>query len=261
MFKFAVTILFIFVSFHLQAQTWELGGAAGGAGYMGDLNPNNPVKISGISAGAFVARNFNRYLSLKLSYTYGKIGAADSNSSNPQLRDRNLSFTDNLNEVSLVSEFNFMDYLAGVSKNRYTPFVYFGIGIVGYNPQAVYMGHTYDLRPLMTEGETKPYSKTAISTPYGAGIKYNINGYWNIIADIGYRQPNTDYLDDVNGIYPNPGKLPNDLSRILSDRSGEKTGVYIGTPGSQRGDGRGRDTYMFIQVGISYTFVTQKCYF
>jgi len=261
MLKFAVTILFIFFSFSLQAQTWELGLGGGGSAYMGDLNQYNPVKISGFAASGFVQRNFNRYFSVKLAYTYGRIAGADSTSSNLQTRERNLSFKTSLSEISLVGVFNFMDFMAGVSNNRYTPFLYLGVSTVAYNPQALYNGHTYDLRPLRTEGEAKPYPNSAIAIPYGVGIKYNFTGSWNIIADIGYRQPNTDYLDDVSGYYPNPSKLPNNLSRALSDRSGENGGLDIGTPGTQRGDLRGRDTYMFLQVSISYTFLTSKCYF
>ncbi|MDB5136991.1 MAG: outer rane beta-barrel protein [Mucilaginibacter sp.] len=259
--KFVSFFLLLFISFNLQAQTWELGGFAGGSAYMGDLNPNNPVKISGVALGAFVKRNFDGYLSLKLNYTFGQISGADNTSSNPQFRQRNLSFSTNLNELSVIGEFNFMKYIPEAGENRYTPFVYLGLGVVGYNPQASYQGHTYNLRPLMTEGESKPYPNTAISVPYGVGFKYNFSGKWNLIADIGYRNPTTDYLDDVSGLYANKSKLPSDPSRALSDRSGENTGVYTGSPGSQRGDQRPKDTYMFVGFSISFTFVTSKCYY
>jgi hypothetical protein len=261
MLKFAATILLIFISFNLQAQSWEIGLGGGGAAYMGDLNPTNPLKYSGGAGSLFVKRNFNQYLSARLTYTYGSISAADSNSSNQQFRNRNLSFTDHLSEISLIGEFNFMSYIPSVTHNRYTPFFYLGIASVHYNPTTIYNGRTYALRPLMTEGQSKPYPSSAIAIPYGLGIKYNLTGKWNLIADIGYRQPNTDYLDDVSGLYPDKGKLSSPMSVVLSDRSGEKTGNYIGTAGTQRGDLRARDTYMFTQITISYTFVTDKCYF
>ena len=261
MFKFAAAILLIFISFNLQAQTWELGLGGGGAAYMGDLNQTNPVKFSGGAGSAFVKRNFNEYLSARLTYTYGSISAADSTSKDALTRQRNLSFTDHLSEISFIGEFNFMSYIPGVTHNRYTPFLYLGVASVRYNPTAIYRGTKYDLRSIETEGENKPYPNTAIAIPYGVGIKYNITGNWNLIADIGYRQPNTDYLDDVSGTYPDPSKLKSDVARILSDPSGEKTGSYVGTPGSQRGDFRPHDTYMFAQFSISYTFVTQNCYF
>jgi hypothetical protein len=259
--RFVIFLLLLFISFELRAQTWEFGGAAGGAGYMGDLNPNNPLKISGVSFGAFVARNFDGYWSAKLRYTFGQIAAADSTSSNAQFRQRNLSFSSILNEFSLMGEFNFFKYIPEVGQNKFTPFIYLGIGAVAYNPQAKYQGHIYDLRPLMTEGQSKPYPSVAITIPYGVGFKYNYSGRWSFIADIGYRNPYTDYLDDVSGTYPAKNKLSSPLAQALSDRSGENTGVYIGSPGTQRGDGRPRDTYMFINIGISITIISSKCYY
>jgi len=259
--KFVIFLLLFFLSFNLQAQTWDLGGSVGAAGYMGDLNPNNPLQVSGISFGIFGARNFDGYWSLKLKYTFGQIAAADSTSSNPQLRQRNLSFRNTLNELSLLTEFNFFKYIPEVGQNRFTPFVYVGLGAVAYNPQTRYDGHIYDLRPLKTEGESKPYSSVAFSIPYGVGFKYNFSGKWNFIADIGYRNPSTDYLDDVSGNYPKKSQLTTPLAQALSDRSGEETGVYVGSPGTQRGDARPHDTYMFFSLSVSFTFISSKCYY
>jgi hypothetical protein len=259
MLKFAAFILLIFISCNLKAQTWELGTAFGAAGYMGDLNANNPVKVSGVALGGYVKRNFNGYLSAKINYTYGTIRGTDSTSNDAQFRARNLSFTTTLSEVSLIGEFNFMKYIPEAGKNKFTPFIYLGFAAVNYFPHTVYKGQTYELRGYETEGEKKPYSKTAFAVPYGAGFKYNITGKWTLAGDIGYRNPNTDYLDDVSGVYP--AKVNNSISSALSDRSGEKTGIYIGTPGSQRGDLNPRDTYFFLQFTLAYTFVTEKCYF
>jgi hypothetical protein len=257
--KIVLFIFLVFISCSLRAQTWEIGGGAGGAGYMGDLNPNNPVKISGPSISGFFGRNFDGYLSAKINYNFGIISAADSNSSSQQFRERNLSFKTYLSEVSVTGEFNFMNYIPSVTKNNFTPYIYLGFAVLNYYPTTVYKGKEYDLRGKMTEGE-KPYPTMAFSIPYGAGIKYNIFGYFTIGANIGYRTPNTDYLDDVSGNYPVKSTLP-PTDAALSDRSGEKTGVYIGSPGTQRGDGNPRDTYFFTQITLSYTFVSQKCYF
>jgi hypothetical protein len=259
MFKFAAFFLLIFASFNLKAQTWEIGGSFGGAGYMGDLNENNPLKISGTSFGGFVQRNFDGYFSAKINYTYGTISAADSNSSSQQIRNRNLSFTTYLNEISVIGEFNFMKYIPEAGVNKFTPYIYLGAADVNYLPSALYNGGRYNLRLIETEGEKKPYPNTAFSIPYGAGVKYNIIGKWTLSADIGYRNPNTDYLDDVSGNYP--PKTTNPVFNALSDPSGIKTGVYIGTPGTQRGGSNKSDTYFFLQFTVSYTFVTQKCYF
>jgi opacity protein-like surface antigen len=257
--KFVLIIFLLLLSYNLKAQTWEFGGGVGAAGYMGDLNINDPIKPSGPSFGIFAKYNFDGYLGLRISYNFGIIAAADSNSSSPQFRQRNLSFTTTLNEVSVVAEFNFMRYIPSVTNSKYTPYLYLGAALVNYNPTTVFNGQKYDLRQIATEGEKKPYPTTAIAIPYGAGFRYNVSSSVTLGVEIGYRNPNTDYLDDVSGNYVFAGH--NTLQEQLSDRSGEKTGVYIGSPGSQRGDGSSRDTYFFTQFTISYTFISRKCYF
>ena len=258
--KFVTLLFFLLVSYQLRAQTWEVGGALGGAGYIGDLNPNNPIKVSGISGGLFVKRNFDGYFAAKLNFIYGKISADDSKSNSQQFRDRNLSFNDPLKEISITGEFNFLNYIPDAGPHKYTPYIYTGIGLTAYAPRADYQGRSYGLRQLRTEGESSAYGKSTIVIPYGVGLKYNFNGKWTVAGDLGYRYTLTDYLDDVSKVYPNPGQLPNDLSRALSDRSGE-----VGKPqnaiGSQRGDFKSHDTYFFFGFTISYTFVTQRCYY
>lgn len=258
--KLILFIFLIFISFTIKAQTWEFGVAAGGAGYLGDLNPNNPIKVSGIALSGFAKRNFDGYWGLRLNYTFGKISGADSTSANEQFRDRNLSFRTNLSEISVIGEFNFMSYIPDAGKNKYTPYLFLGIAALNYTPYATYKGKTYKLREAQTEGEVRPYPTIALAPIYGAGFKYNVSGKLTLGAEVGYRHPRTDYLDDVHGKYANRGPL-SIYPGALADRSGEKTGIYIGAPGSQRGDLRPRDTYFFGQFTLSYTFVPQRCYF
>jgi len=257
--KFLLFIFLTFISVSLKAQTWEIGAAAGGAGYIGDLNPSNPIKVSGYAFGGFVKRNFDGYFSARLNGTFGQISADDSKSGSQQFRNRNLSFTTDLREISLVGEFNFMSYIPDAGKNKYTPYIFLGIADTHYVPWTVYGGEAFDLRSLRTENEAA-YPTTTISYLYGAGFKYNITGKFTLGAELGYRNTNTDYLDDVSGNYADKNKQSL-TSALLGDRSGEKTGVYIGSPGTQRGDLRPHDIYFFSQITISYTFVTQKCYF
>jgi opacity protein-like surface antigen len=257
--KFVLILFLLLFSYNLKAQTWEFGAGVGAAGYMGDLNMSDPIKPSGPSFGLFAKYNFNGFLALRANYSFGIIAAADSNSNSAQLRQRNLSFTTSLNEVSVMAEFNFLNYIPEVGRNRYTPYFYVGIAAVNYNPTTVFNGQKYDLRPLETEGQKKPYPTSAIAIPYGAGIKYNISGSVTLGFELGYRNPNTDYLDDVGGYYTFAGHST--LQQQLSDRSGEKNGVYVGSPNSQRGDLNPRDTYWFTWFTISYTFISKKCYF
>lgn len=246
-----------------EAQVWELGFQVGGAGYMGDLNPTNPLKISGHSAGLFVRANLDPNWGLSLNYTNGSIAARDSKSSNIQFQKRNLSFSNNLNELSLLVDFNFFDYFAGGGFRSFSPYLYTGIAGVIFNPTTEYNGVKYELPLYQTE--TKAYKTYALALPLGIGVKYRVGENWSLVGNIGYRTAYTDYLDDVSGNYPDPADYSNDpsiksIQIALSDRSGELGGQIIGAKGVQRGDFRKRDTYMFVGIGITYTFVSQKCF-
>lgn len=246
------------------AQRVEVGFQGGAAAYLGDLNQYNPLKLSGMAAGTYVKLNFNPRWGLGLHYNYGKIKGFDSQAESAQLRDRNLSFHTPLNEISFLADFNFFDLYSDGSKRKFTPYLFAGIGTIIFNPKTYYNGTEYKLRLFNTEGQAESYKQYALSIPYGAGIRYKITEGWQLFSQIGYRTALTDYLDDVSGVYPTSNSwqnMPNpSLSRTLSDRSGEINGAYIGVPGTQRGDFRKRDTYMFVGIGISYTFVSQKCF-
>jgi hypothetical protein len=253
----------IALSLSVRAQVWELGAQLGGAGYMGDLNPTNPVKLSGLSGAAFVKANFDPYWSLGLHFAMGKIKANDASSTHAQFRQRNLSFHNTMKEVSLQLDFNFFDYFAGGGFSRISPYMYTGVGVLLFNPKTMYNGKEYELPLYTTEGSE--YKKYALTVPFGAGIKYNVSGGLTLLGNVGYRNSYTDYLDDVSQTYPGVTNFDTntDYGRtqaFLSDRSGEQSGVYIGQSGLQRGDFRKRDSYMFVGIGITYTFVSQKCY-
>ena len=253
-------LLFLSLSHIGKAQsfaTWEIGVSAGGAGYIGDLNQNSPVQISGVNAGVFVKRNFSSYLGLRLNYNYGQIQANDADSGNEQFRERNLSFKTGLNEGSAIFDFNFFDYKINGGNRRFTPYLFAGVGFINFKPEIKYQGTKYRLDRLATEGQDNVYRNTVLTIPYGGGIRYNYKDTWSIFSEIGYRTAFTDYLDDVSGVYPvNPVYVGNNPGINISDPSLHQTGIT----GTQRGDFRKRDTYLFVSVGISFTFVSSKCY-
>ncbi|WP_406823658.1 DUF6089 family protein [Pedobacter sp. KACC 23697] len=238
--------------------SWEVGMMAGGAGYMGDLNQNNPLQISGLSGGAYVKRNFNQYVGIRLNYTYGQIRADDASSGNEQFRERNLRFKTTLNEFSGLVDFNFFNFNLGGGTRQFTPYLFTGVGLLVFKPTVDVYGEKYRLDRLATEGQDNSYKNAVLTIPYGLGLRYNYKDTWSVFTELGYRTPLTDYIDDVSGRYPtNPVLVKSGDSWVnLSDPSANQ----IGAPGTQRGDFRKRDTYLFVSIGISFTFVSSKCY-
>ena len=264
---FFILLFFAFstqISRGQEGGNWELGIMAGGAGYMGDLNQNKPLNISGFSAGIFGKRNFNQYLGVRLNYTYGQIEAKDSESSNAQFRDRNLSFKTSLSEVSAILDFNLFNFKLGGGSRLFSPYIFAGAGAVIFEPTIKYGGEKYRLDRMATEGQENAYSNVALTIPYGIGIRYNYKDTWSVFSEIGYRTPMTDYIDDVSGKYPEIQKqvIVGNPPFNLSNPADPSNPNYpnIGIPGTQRGDLRKRDTYLFVSVGISFTFVSSKCY-
>ncbi|HXH98937.1 MAG TPA: DUF6089 family protein [Sphingobacteriaceae bacterium] len=256
--RFLLLLYFFGLFSDLLAQSWEVGGFGGSSGYMGDINPDNPLKFTDIAFGGQVKRNIDPYWSFKLSAMHGKIRGDDAKSSNEYQQQRNLNFNSDISEVSIQTEFNLFNYIPGVSKKIFTPYIFTGIAGIAFNPKTTYNGREYELANYSTEGLT--YKNYALAIPYGVGIKYNVTRYWNLIGEVGYRTALTDYLDDLSMTYPDKNSLINNDARALSDRSGENTGIYFGAAGTQRGDFRKRDNYMFAGISLTYTFVSQKCY-
>ena len=188
----------------------------------------------------------------------GQIKANDENSSNAQFRARNLAFETNLNELSAIADFNFFGFGLNGNQRRLTPYVFAGIGVLLFDPSVKYNGTRYHLANFKTEGQDKPYTNKILTVPYGVGLKFQRDGGFSIFSEIGYRNPNTDYLDDVSGYYSTAPALVNTSNGIinLSDPSPNKAGI----PGTQRGDFRKGDNYLFVTVGISITFVSAKCF-
>lgn len=260
--SFSALILFLFSFTPVFSQTWEIGVTGGGLGYMGDLNQNDLTKINHPAFGGMVKRNFDGYWSLKLAFLSGKISADESKSPFEYERNRNLSFFSPLSEGSLQVEFNFFNYGFGFRQRRITPFLFSGVSVAVFNPKVNFNNTIYELKYYKTEGQDQ-YNTTTYSIPFGAGAKFNFGQYFNIIGEIGFRNTSTDYLDDVSGYYPNSSQLQGNSPEItalriaLSDRSINK----IGVSGTQRGDFRKKDSYLFVGLTLSYTFVSQKCPF
>jgi len=240
-------LLFVFTTLFwagiAQAQNWEIGVAAGAAGYMGDLNMNKPLKFSGPAVGGFVKLNLDPFWSLGMHYTYGRIKGDNGD----------LKFYTPLHEASAMVDFNFFDFFAGGGHKRFTPYIYAGFGGVVYNPKRKVGDEVKYLRLYRTEDQYTTYRNYAVSIPYGAGIKYKVKSNLTLFGNLGYRTAYTDYLDDVSRNYRRI--TDGDPDRIfLANPSGDLSKI-----GTQRGDSRRRDTYMFTQLGLSYTFLCENC--
>jgi hypothetical protein len=276
--KKVTAILLLFVGIHgARAQMLdpyvhqgEFGIGAGVGHYFGDLNPDFGVNRPKLAAGIFFRKQLSTYIGLRISGDYAQLGYSDVYSKNTVQNTRNLSFNSNVWEISVAGDFNFFRFQPGFEGYNFTPYVGLGIGVFSFDPYAYLNGEKYLLRPLGTEGqgsalypELKPYNPLALCIPFTLGAKYALTPGLNVFGEICYRFTNTDYLDDVSGIYapdafpPLPDGSPSP-GYLLQDRSYE-TGNSIGIKGRQRGNSLQKDAYATIKVGISFNLQSYKC--
>ncbi len=248
----------------------EFGIGVGAAHYFGDLNPTAAVNRPKANVGVFFRKQFNNYMSVRLSGEYAILGYSDLYSDNASQRRRNLSFNSDVWEAAMSFDFNFFAFQPGFEGFRFTPYVGVGVGAFSYDPYAYLNNQKYFLRPLGTEGQgssaypfLKTYNPIGVSVPLTLGVKYALNEQFNVFAELMYRFTNTDYLDDVSGVYA-PDAFPTlpdgspSPAFLLQDRSYE-TGTPIGIKERQRGNTLQTDVFTGVKVGISFNLQTYKC--
>ncbi len=249
-------VLLFWISLNGNAQRHELGAFFGGSYYIGDLNPSGHFAQANPSVGILYRYNFNPRWALRINALFGTVEASDAVNNNND--PRNLSFKSPITEFSGQFELNFLQFYTKSEKYRFSPYIFAGLGLFNFNPQAQYDGKWYELQPLSTEGEglapgKSTYSLTSLCIPFGLGIKIGLFKTFCLGLEWGMRKTFTDYIDDVSTTYVNPNvfSLVQDnysgISAILADRSAVKH-----PDGAQRGNSANNDWYNFFGVTLSF---------
>ena len=227
--------------------------------YIGDLNRTGYFRYQDPAAGIGYRYNFHKRFALRLNGMFDKIHASDADNPDPVERQRNLSFRSNVEEISAQIEFNFLPFKIG-STDYFAPYIFIGLGGFHFDPQAEYEGKWYYLQSLSTEGEgtaadpgTKRYPLYSVCVPFGMGFKWSLGRYIGIGIESGMRKTATSYLDDVNGVYPNPALLSSPVAVALSNRT-LNPDPNVNYTGRMRGVGTGTDWYNFTGIVISIKF-------
>lgn len=258
------------VTLSIQAQNYEVGLLFGASTYSGELTPGtNNLSVGELhpSLGVFVRRNFNRFITMKANLSYGTISGDDANSKDEGRKERNLSFRSRIFELGVTGEFNILGYEAQGLQRRFSPYIFGGVAVFGFNPEANYQGQLVELQPLGTEGQgmenfPDKYKLTQIAIPFGAGVKFAISERLNIGVEVGFRKTFTDYLDDVSGNYVNYNELLRGNGSLAAEL-GNRTGEYLGTDpidlptGTPRGNASTDDWYLISGVTVSYNIFGQ----
>lgn len=257
-----VIILLLISAGRVEAQSSEFGIFLGTATYKGEIS-NSLFKIQALkpAVGILYRRNFNNHWSYRLGLSYGSPNADDANSVDDYQNRRNLSFRSRTFDGHALIEFNFLPYQIANPESRFTPFIFGGLSLYRFNPQAQSGGDWYNLQPLGTEGQgtsaypdRDKYKRLQLAIPFGGGFKFKFSRRFGMTVEMGVRRLYTDYFDDVSTTYADKDVLlaeNGELSVLFSDRSLD--GQALTNTDRQRGNASDRDWYMFSGITINYT--------
>ncbi|HTL80951.1 MAG TPA: DUF6089 family protein [Bacteroidia bacterium] len=243
--------LFITLTSVFAQKSDEIGVFLGGSYYIGELNPTTHFgSLTRPALGVVYRHNLNMRLALAGDLIFGSVQGIDSRSTSFEQQKRNLSFRSPIYELGARAEFNFLEYKIGDDKYSFSPFIFLGVAMFNFKPEANLGNQWVSLQPLKTEGQSKAYMRTQISIPFGAGFRTNLAKRIGLVAEWGMRKTFTDYLDDVSTTYADPAVLyanGGPIAVALADRSATPNDV-----GRQRGNPRNKDWYSF--AGLTLTF-------
>jgi len=222
MMKFTKKLFFIFcilLNITALSQKIEIGGGLGAMNYKGDISPDLYPSFAQLGGHILFRYNPKRELSFRLGANLGSIYANDKDISDPFNQLRGQSFKTSIREVSLIAEYNFFNYQYSRMKKDWSPYVFGGLGFMGFSPRNT---------------PVSDYKQAGIVIPFGVGIKYNLSGPWDLNFEFGTRITFTDYLDNLGGDNPAlPRNVQNDYS--------------LG------------DMYYYTSLGITYKFIRIIC--
>jgi hypothetical protein len=230
--------------------------------YLGDLS--NKGQFGDIKPNILVGGEYfvTDRISAGLDLAWFKIGASDATADDDK-KARNLSF--NSSCVELAATGNIYLVPQGVrfyQRPKINPYAFFGVGMIYMNPTTTdSLGRKQALQPLMTENVK--YSKFQFVVPFGFGLKFKLNPFFNLVLEGGYRKTFTDYLDDVSSKrYVKLDDLINQsaTARELSDRRQGRNAPLNddqrATKG-RRGNPENKDNYFMFNVKIQYYLPNQ----
>lgn len=238
-----------FLSWQLNDRYFSVLAGAGMSSYRGELKHNKSIQneFSNFSLG-LEARLLSK-VSARFEITqYSIRGSDDFASDSSYARQRNLKFTSQNWEASLMGVFFLKKYRGDYFKRwAMDPYIFGGVGFTYFNPTTQLGNQSYELAPLRTEG--LDYSQLAVIFPLGAGLKFKLNSFTNFNLEASYRFTLTDYLDDVSTTYA--ASYPNTTVELIANRKDEIPVVNQEAydqliAGGPRGNPTNNDRYLFL---------------
>ena len=244
----------------------DVGGGSGEGRQKTMLDMNFPATRIGGHLG--FRYRFHPMWATKTHLNVGMVNGNDALSKDNVRFARNLHFRSMIIELSQQIEFILLANeqvghrykipgLKGFRNKSDQRYLFAGVGVFYYNPQAQYNGSWVNLRPLGTEGQNfddgaKKYGMFSVSIPMGIGAKVGIGKTWKLGIECAYHMTFTDYIDDVSTVYYDEAALAaqSQMAADLANPTHNPDWFNSNPVSNQRGNSKDKDALFFVNVSL-----------
>lgn len=200
----------------LHGQMHEFGIQINNTNYIGEVGATTYINPNESGNGVLYKRNFTTRFSVRAELGFAKISANDQESEEPARKARKFSFENDLLYGNAIFEFNYLDFDLGNLDHSWTPYLFAGIGYLGYN----------ELFYENSSNDTAQYEKkeSSLSIPFGVGIKTKLTRFLVLGAEV---KALYSFSDNLDGSFPTFGSANTEFSTKLSNDWVVFTGIIL----------------------------------
>ena len=193
-------IVLVTLSGHAQ-KTADIGIWGGTATVWGDMDDNTPFQTFNLNFGAYFRYNFNARVGLRAMFLTGKM------SREGLVENADWNFDKNVQDLTVQAEINYLKYVLGAKKMRFSPYVTLGFGIsyfaYNFRPEEIYAFNPDYPELLYNAGGNlvvNPYEESLVvpTLPLGIGFKFAVGKRLELGIEYQMRKYMSDKLDDLD---------------------------------------------------------------
>ncbi len=183
-------IVLMTISGHAQ-RTADIGIWCGSSTVWGDMDDNTPFQSFNLNLGVFFRYNINARVGVRMMFITGNMANEGTVEGAPW------SFDKKVQDLTMQVEINYLKYILGAKKMRFSPYVTVGLG-------AAMFKHSYKIASIKAFNPDYPGSydvDESVSVPvipFGMGVKYSLSKRISVGVEYQMRKYFSDKLDDLD---------------------------------------------------------------
>ena len=198
-----------FANAQINLSNWQVGFSGGVFVYQGDLTPSmlGSYKTLKPEINLYVSRILTPSFILRTNLALGKLKGDESKYASPAYRrERNLSFTTPVTEISEQLVWNMFGNNGNEIGKRFSPYLFAGAGVSFLNVKRAsninkgYFVNEPQVEAGLAEDLKISPPRAALVLPAGIGVEYYVSPKISLTAETSFRYTFTDYLDGFSRV-------------------------------------------------------------